>query len=69
MAGIGSFADIAEVEEAHTVAGDTCLLLKVRCADTESLEGLLARLSEFGPVKGTRSYIVLSSYIERGPRP
>lgn len=69
MAGVGSFADIPEVEEAHTVAGDTCLLLKVRCADTGSLERLLVQLSEIGSIKGTRTYIALSSYVERGPQP
>lgn len=68
-AGFGAFADIPEVEEAHTVAGDACLLLKVRCADTASLEALLAKLSEFGSIKGTRTYIALSSYVERGPQP
>jgi DNA-binding Lrp family transcriptional regulator len=68
-AGFGAFADIPEVEEAHTVAGDACLLLKVRCADTASLEALLGKLSEFGAIKSTRTYIALSSYVERGPQP
>ena len=31
-----------EVEEIHSVAGDTCMLLKVRTEDTRALEGLLA---------------------------
>src|SRR5207237_581182 len=33
-----------EVEEIHTVAGDTCLLLKVRTEGPKALEGLLGLL-------------------------
>jgi DNA-binding Lrp family transcriptional regulator len=54
-----------EVEEVHSVAGDTCMLLKVRTEDTRALEGLLARLYATPGVVATRSYVVLSSYLER----
>src|SRR5690606_15375359 len=33
-----------EVEEIHSVAGDACMILKVRTESTHALEGLLARL-------------------------
>src|SRR5688500_14041936 len=33
-----------EVEEIHSVTGDTCLLLKVRTQNAQALEGLLAHL-------------------------
>ena len=39
-----AIASYPEVEEIHSVAGDACMLLKVRTADTRALEGLLARL-------------------------
>ena len=64
-----ALADLPELEEIHSVAGDTCMLLKVRCADSRSLEGLLARLYATPGVKATRSYVVLSTYLERSVQP
>ena len=64
-----SIGDLPEVEEIHSVAGDTCMLLKVRCASSRALEALLARLYVSPGVKGTRSYIVLSTYLERPLQP
>jgi len=58
-----------EVEEIHSVAGDTCMLLKVRTTDTHALEGLLGRLYDTPGVKATRSYVVLSTYLERPVQP
>ena len=58
-----------DVEEVHTVAGDTCILMKVRCEDAQALEDLLARIYAIEGVSGTRSYIALSTYLERGPQP
>jgi len=60
-----SMAELPEVEEIHSVTGDTCILLKVRCASSRALEGLLARLYATPGVKGTRSFVVLSTYLER----
>lgn len=64
-----ALADMPEVEEIHAVTGDACLLLKVRMADTQALEDLLARIYAVDGVRGTRSYVVLSSHLERTPRP
>jgi DNA-binding Lrp family transcriptional regulator len=58
-----------EVEEIHSVAGDTCMLLKVRTQSTHALEGLLERLYATPGVKATRSYVVLSTYLERPVQP
>lgn len=58
-----------EVEEIHSVAGDTCMLLKVRTEDTRALEGLLARLYDTPGVVATRSYVVLRTYLERPVQP
>ena len=60
--------ELPEVEELHTVAGDSCLLLKVRVADSGALEGLLARLYGVPGVRGTRTQVVLSTYLERTTR-
>jgi DNA-binding Lrp family transcriptional regulator len=58
-----------EVEEMHSVAGDTCMLLKVRTKDSRALEGLLARIYDVPGVIRTRSYVVLSTHLERPVQP
>ena len=63
-----ALAELDEVEEIHTVTGDTCVILKVRMPGTQGLEDLLARIYKIDGVKGTRSYVALSTYLERGPR-
>jgi Lrp/AsnC family transcriptional regulator, leucine-responsive regulatory protein len=60
-----AMCELPEVEEIHSVAGDTSMLLKVRCASSRALEALLARLYALPGVRSTRSYVVLSSYFER----
>ena len=64
-----AIADLPEVEEVHSVAGDTCILLKVRTENSHALEGLLARIYDVPNVVSTRSYIVLSSHMERPVQP
>jgi Lrp/AsnC family leucine-responsive transcriptional regulator len=56
------------VEEIHAVAGDTCMILKVRCENTQALEKLLKRIYDVPGVKSTRSYIALNTYLERNAR-
>ncbi|MBW9115732.1 Lrp/AsnC family transcriptional regulator [Rhizobium cauense] len=63
------FADRPEVEEIHTVAGDGCVLVKVRANDTESLENFLMEIQSLEGVRSVRSYIALSTFLERGPLP
>jgi Lrp/AsnC family transcriptional regulator, leucine-responsive regulatory protein len=58
-----------EVEEIHSVTGDTCLLLKVRARNTQALEGLLAHLYTTPGVSATRSYVALSTQLERPVQP
>ena len=58
--------DFPEVEEMHSVAGDTCVIMKVRTANAHALEEFLAQLYVLPGVKGTKSYVVLSTYLERG---
>jgi DNA-binding Lrp family transcriptional regulator len=59
--------ELPDVEEIHTVTGESALLLKVRTRDTQSLEDLIERIHSLEGLKGTRSYIALSTYLERGP--
>ena len=64
-----SLSSLPDVEEIHTVAGDSAVMLKVRPRDTEGLEELLARIESIEGVEATRSYIALSTFLERGPSP
>ncbi|EPX83567.1 Transcriptional regulator, AsnC family [Salipiger mucosus DSM 16094] len=61
--------DLADVEEIHTVAGDACLILKLRCSGPAGLERLLLRIQCIDGVRSTHSYVVLGTYLERGPMP
>ncbi|PDT35309.1 AsnC family transcriptional regulator [Rhizobium sp. M10] len=54
-----------EVEEMHSVAGDASVLFKVRTASPQALEAFLAQIHAVPGVTGTRSYIALSTYLER----
>ena len=63
--GLMAVSSFYEVEEIHAVAGDAFLLLKVQTEDTRALKGLLARLYDTPSVTSTRSYVVLSTYLER----
>ena len=63
------FTSRKEVEELHTVAGDGCVFIKVRAANTESLENFLMEIQSLEGVRSVRSYITLSTFIERGPAP
>ena len=60
-----ALAELPELEEIHSVTGDTCMLLKVRLHNSQALEGLLARIYDMPSVRSTRTYVVLSTYLER----
>lgn len=64
-----AMSNLAEVEEIHTVAGDTCVLLKVRTEGPQALEDILRKIYDMKGVERTRSYIALSTVLERGVRP
>lgn len=69
MSELQTISKYPEVEEIHTVAGDTSMLLKVRTEDTRALESLLSHLFELPGVVSTRTYVVLSTYLERPVQP
>jgi len=58
-----------EVEEMHSVAGDTCVILKVRSQSPQALEQFLSQLYVLPGVRGTKSFVVLSTYLERPVQP
>ncbi|MEM7116111.1 MAG: Lrp/AsnC family transcriptional regulator [Chloroflexota bacterium] len=51
-----------EILEAHHVAGELSLILKLRLADLEDLEPILAKLNQPGQSK---SIVVLSTFVEK----
>lgn len=57
--------EFPEVEEMHSVAGDTCVILKVRTASAEAMEQFLSQLYVLPGVRATKSFVVLSTYVER----
>jgi DNA-binding Lrp family transcriptional regulator len=58
-----------ELEEMHSVAGDTSVILKVRTTSAHAMEQFLAQLYGLPGVRATRSFVVLSTYLERPVQP
>ena len=57
-----SLSAIPEVQEVHHIAGEDCLLVKIRAADTEDLARLLReRVGTIASVRSTRTTIVLQT--------
>ncbi|MCR9282554.1 MAG: Lrp/AsnC family transcriptional regulator [Rhodobacteraceae bacterium] len=57
--------DFPEVEELHSVTGDCCVILKVRTANADAMERFLAQVYALPGVRATRSYVVLTTYLDR----
>lgn len=56
-------------EEIPTIAGAGAMLLKIRTRDPQALKDLLRRIHAIKGLKGTRTYITLSSCLGRRPQP
>ena len=56
--------DNPEILECHSITGDGSHILKIRTANTASLEKLLAKIQSWEGVRSTRTSIVLSSHKE-----
>jgi len=56
---------IPYIEECHSVAGELCILLKVRVPDTAALLELIDRLREIDGVERTETTIVLKPQFDR----
>lgn len=57
--------EMPEVEDMHSVAGDSCFILKVRTQDAASMEKFLGSVYSIPGVKNTKTYVVLSTFLER----
>ena len=57
--------NIPAIEESHSVAGERCLLLKVRSADTAGLLELIEKLRQIPGIDRTETTVVLQTQIDR----
>jgi len=57
------------IEEIHSVAGGTCMVIKVRAATPEALEELLQAIHCQEGARRVESFVVLRTYLDRGPDP
>jgi len=64
-AALADLADRPEVEEVHTVTGDTSVILKVRVPGSDALESFLRQLHTFESVVATETFVTLSTYVDR----
>ncbi len=55
------------IEETHSVAGGTCMVLKVRAGSPEILEGVLQTIHLQSGARRVESFVVLRTYMDRGP--
>jgi Lrp/AsnC family transcriptional regulator, leucine-responsive regulatory protein len=53
------------VEECHSVAGEWCIILKVRVPETATLLALVDRLKQIPGIEKTETTIVLKTQVER----
>lgn len=60
-----ALANYPEVEELHSVAGDACMIMKLRTENAQAMERFLSQLYALPGIRGTKSYVVLSTYVER----
>lgn len=61
--------ELPNVLEVHHIAGEDCLLVKVRCRAPGDLEHVLDRVWSAGGVAQTKTTIVLSTYKETSALP
>lgn len=66
-----ALAALRWVEEAHIIAGEASVLVKVRAASTGELQAVLRRLYDIDGVSSTRTIVVLHTFLDRpvDPRP
>lgn len=62
-----SLEQFPQIEEIHSIAGETDILLKVRTTDTKALEALIYRIKSVPGVARITSTIVLSTALEGRP--
>ena len=58
-------SDIEKIQEVHYLAGEDCLMIKLRVSDNTELETILrTKIANLDVVKDTKTFIALSTYKE-----
>ncbi len=65
----GTVADLPELVEAFTIAGDPDALVRLRVSDLDHLKRVIDRIRRSGKVTGTKTLIVLGSTSGPAARP
>lgn len=65
---LSASVDGTRIEECHRVAGDYCLLFKVRAVSPQSVQDLLDAFRAYPAIEATHTTIVLSTIQEEGVR-
>jgi Lrp/AsnC family transcriptional regulator, leucine-responsive regulatory protein len=60
-----TIAKIEQIQEVHHLAGEDCLMAKLRASNTKELEKILnTQIASINTVKNTKTFIALSTYKE-----
>ena len=60
---------IPQIEECHSVAGEDCVMVKLRAQSPLELSKLLDRVREIETIDRTLTVVVLETHFERGLQP
>jgi Lrp/AsnC family leucine-responsive transcriptional regulator len=64
-----AFLKIKQIEECHSVAGEDCLMVKLRVASSLELSKILDEIRAIEGIDRTVTAVVLETHFERGFRP
>ena len=63
------FRKIKQIEECHAVAGEDCIMVKLRVQSTHELAKLIDGIRELEGIDRTLTVVVLETHFERGLQP
>ena len=63
------FYRIPQIEECHAVAGEDCIMIKLRVQSTLELSNLIDTIREIEGIDRTLTVVVLETHFERGLQP
>ncbi|WP_413289715.1 Lrp/AsnC family transcriptional regulator [Bdellovibrio sp. HCB337] len=58
-----------QIEECHSVAGEDCVMVKLRAHSTLELSKLIESIREFEAIDRTLTVVVMETHFERGIQP
>ena len=66
---VAELKKISQIEESHSVAGEDCLMVKLRVQSSLELSKILDRIREIPGIDRTVTAVVLETHFERGLQP